>query len=75
MHVTNHHAKILEPWIESPERHVKLHFFPSDAPHLNAIERLWAVMYKWVTYNRHYATYDAFTAAISRIFRETPPEN
>ena len=36
-----HHAKILQPWLESPERRVKLHFLPPYAPHLNPIERLW----------------------------------
>jgi hypothetical protein len=27
------------------------------APHLNPTERLWGVMHKWVTHNRHYATF------------------
>ena len=44
-----HHAKKLKAWLESPERRVKLHFLPSYAPHLNPIERLWAVMHMWVT--------------------------
>ena len=30
-----HHAKLLQPWLESPERRVKLHFLPPYAPHLN----------------------------------------
>ena len=44
-----HHAKILQPWIESPERRVKLLFLPPYAPHFNPIERLWAVMHMSVT--------------------------
>ena len=44
-----HYAKILQPWLESPERRVKLLFLPPYTPHLNPIERLWAVMHMWVT--------------------------
>ena len=54
---------------------MKLHFLPPYAPHLNPIERLWAVMHMWVTHNQYYATYDEFTAAILKFFRESLPEN
>ncbi len=53
---------------------MKLHFLPSYAPHLNAIERLWAIMHKWVTHNQYYPTFDEFTAAILTFFRKTLPE-
>jgi transposase len=69
-----HHAKILQPWLESSERRVKLHFLPPYAPHLNPIERLWGVMHKWVTHNHHYATFDQFTEAILGFFRKTLPD-
>ena len=69
-----HHAKILKPWLDNPERRVKLHFLPAYAPHLNPIERLWGVMHKWVTHNRHYATFNQFTEAIFDFFRKTLPE-
>lgn len=69
-----HHAKILQPWLDSPERRVKMKFLPAYAPHLNPIERLWGVMHKWVTHNRHYATYNQFTEAIFSFFRTTLPE-
>ena len=68
-----HHAKILQPWLESSGRRVKLHFLPPYAPHLNPIERLWGIMHKWVTHNRHYATFDRFTEAIPDFFRKTLP--
>jgi transposase len=68
-----HHAKILQPWLDSPERRVKLHFLPAYAPHLNPIERLWGVMHDWVTHNRHYATFNQFTEAIFDFFRTTLP--
>ena len=70
-----HHAKILQPWLNSPNRKVKLHFLPPYAPHLNPIERLWGVMHQWVTHNKHYATFDQFTEAILQFFRKTLPEN
>jgi transposase len=69
-----HHAKILQPWLECTERPVKLHFLPPNAPHLNPIERLWGVMHKWVTHNRHYATFNQFTEAILGFFRKTLPD-
>lgn len=69
-----HHAKILQPWLADPERRVKLHFLPPYAPHLNPIERLWGVMHKYVTHNRHYATFNQFTEAILGFFRKTLPE-
>lgn len=69
-----HHAKALQPWLENSERRVKLHFLPPYAPHLNPIERLWGVMHKWVTHNRHYATFNQFTDAILKFFRKTLPD-
>ena len=69
-----HHAKILQPWLESSERRVKLHFLPPYAPHLNPIERLWGVMHKRVTHNHHYATFNQFTEAILGFFRKTLPD-
>jgi len=70
-----HHAKELQPWLNSPDRKVKLHFLPAYAPHLNPIERLWAVMHKWVTHNKHYDTFNQFTEAILLFFRKTLPAN
>lgn len=69
-----HHAKVLQPWLDCPERRVKLIFLPAYAPHLNPIERLWGLMHEWVTHNRHYATYNQFTEAIFDFFRKTLPD-
>ena len=41
---------------------------------LNDIQHLWGVMHKWVTHNRHYATFNQFTEAIFDFFRKTLPE-
>jgi len=69
-----HHAKVLQPWLQAPERRIKLHFLPAYAPHLNPIERLWSVMHKHVTHNRHYAHFNDFTEAILNFFRKTLPK-
>ena len=69
-----HHAKVLQPWLESSQRRVKLHFLPPYAPHLNPIERLWGLMHKWVTHNRYYATFGQFTQAILGFLRKTLPD-
>ena len=46
---------------------------PPYCPHLNPIERLWAVMHQYVTHNRHHTTQKQFANAILRFFRETIP--
>jgi transposase len=69
-----HHAKVLQPWLQAPKRRIKLHFLPAYAPHLNPIERLWGVMHRTVTHNRHYAHFDDFTEAILNFFRKTLPK-
>jgi transposase len=44
---------------------------PPYCPHLNPIERLWAVMHQHVTHNRSYPTQKQFTQAILNFFRKT----
>jgi transposase len=53
----------------------RIHFIqlPPHYPHLNPIERLWAVMHQKVTHNRYYRTQKEFANAIMRFFRETIP--
>ena len=46
---------------------------PPYCPHLNPIERLWAVMHQHVTHNRHYPTQKQFADAILAFLRETIP--
>ncbi len=47
---------------------------PPCCPHVNPIERLWAVMHQFVTHNSHYPMQKQFTSAILRFFRETLPK-
>ena len=44
---------------------------PPYCPHLNPIERLWAVMHQHVTHNRAYPTQKQVTGAILKFFRKT----
>jgi len=47
---------------------------PPYCPHLNPIERLWAVMHQHVTHNRCYHTQKQFAEAILAFFRKTLPK-
>ena len=47
---------------------------PPYCPHLNPIERLWAVMHQFDTADRHYPTQKQFADAILTFFRETLPK-
>ena len=46
---------------------------PPYCPHLNPIERLWAMMHQFVTHNRNYPTQKQFAGAILKFFCETIP--
>ena len=47
---------------------------PPYCPHLNPIERLWAVMHSHVTHNRHYPTQNHFANAILNFMQEVVPK-
>lgn len=46
---------------------------PPYCPHLNPIERLWAVLHQHVTHNRYYRSQKLFADAILAFMRETIP--
>ena len=56
-----------------PDGRIHLIQLPPYCPHLNPIERLWAVMHQFGTPNRHYPTQKQFANAILKLFRETIP--
>jgi transposase len=70
-----HHAKIVQRWLARPGCRIKLHFIPAYCPHLDAIERLWAVMHRHVTHNKCYASLVEFRAAALDFLREQVPRN
>jgi transposase len=68
-----HHAKLVQAWLTEPGRRIKLHFIPAYCPHLNPIERLWALMHKHVTHNRCHERFADFSAAMLTFLREEVP--
>jgi transposase len=69
-----HHARVVQAWMERPERRIVLHFVPSYCPHLNPIERLWKVMHENVTHNKTYAKFRDFAEAVLGFLRNTVPQ-
>src|SRR5271167_2176806 len=65
-----HHAKIVRKWLSQPGRRIALHFVPSYCPHLNPIERLWALMHQHLTHNKTYPTCREFADAILNFLRD-----
>ena len=70
-----HRCEAVKRWLARPGCRIRLKQLPAYCPHLNPIERLWAVMHKYVTHNRFYPTQKQFALAILRFFRETIPKN
>jgi transposase len=70
-----HHAKLVREWLARPGCRIKLHFIPAYCPHLNPIERLWAVMHKNITHNKCYDTCGQFANATLDFLRDKVPKN
>lgn len=49
-----HHAKVLQPWLESVSDLLELCFLPPYSPDINIIERLWKKTRREVTHNRYF---------------------
>ena len=64
-----HKGPDVREFLARPECRIHLIQLPPYCPHLNPIERLWAVMHQYVTYNRHYPTQKQFANAILKFFR------
>ena len=54
-------------------RKIVLHFLPPYCPHLDPIERLWALMHENVTHNRDYKTFAEFKREIVTFLRYEVP--
>ena len=68
-----HHAKIVQEWLAQHGRRIVLHFVPSYCPHLNPIERLWALMHRHLTHNKTYPICREFADAILDFLRNEVP--
>ena len=69
-----HRCEAVKHWLARPECRIHLIQLPAYCPHLNPIERLWAVLHAHVTHNRFYPTQKQFADAILHFFRETIPK-
>ena len=69
-----HKSEAVRNWLSRSECRINLIRLPAYCPHLNSIERLWAVMHRYVTHNRFYPSQKAFANAILAFFRETIPK-
>ena len=69
-----HKGPDVREFLARPDCRIHLIQLPPYCPHLNPIERLWAVMHQFVTHNRHYPTQKQFADAILKFFRETIPK-
>jgi len=70
-----HKGPDVRKFLSRPGCRIHLIQLPPYCPHLNPIERLWAVMHQHVTHNRHYPTQKQFADAIVTFFRETIPND
>ena len=68
-----HKGPDVRAFLARPDCRIHLIPLPPYCPHLNPIERLWAVMHQHVTHNRHYSTQKQFANAILKFFRQTIP--
>jgi len=69
-----HRCHAVKKWLARPECRIRLIQLPAYCPHLNPIERLWAVMHAHVTHNHFYPTQKKFAEAILHFLRETIPK-
>ena len=70
-----HRCEAVKKWLARPECRIHLIRLPAYSPHLNPIERLWALLHRHVTHNRYYPTQKQFADAILDFLRETIPKN
>ena len=68
-----HKGPDVRDFLARPDCRIHLIPLPPYCPHLNPIERLWAVLHKYVTHNRHYPTQKQFADAVLVFMRETIP--
>ena len=68
-----HKGSDVRDFLARPDCRIHLIQLPPYCPHLNPIERLWAVMHQYVTHNQYYPTQKQFADAILTFFRETLP--
>jgi transposase len=69
-----HHAKMIQPFLQSHAKQLELVFLPPYSPQLNLIEGLWAWLKKSVIYNVFFSSVDEIRAVV-KIFMEEISKN
>lgn len=69
-----HKGPDVRAFLARPQCRIHLIQLPPYCPHLNPIERLWAVMHHYVTCNRFHPSQKQFADAILAFFRDTIPK-
>ena len=69
-----HKGPDVRAFLSRPDCRIHLIQLPPYCPHLNPIERLWAVLHEHVTHNRVYETTHQFAEAILTFLRDTIPK-
>ena len=69
-----HKGPDVRAFLSRPDCRIHLIQLPPYCPHLNPIERLWAVLHEHVTHNRVYETKHQFADAILTFLRDTIPK-
>ena len=69
----NHRWAAVKKWLSRPKCHIHLIQLPAYCPHLNPIERLWAILQAHLTHNRSYTAQKQFANAILPCLQKTIP--
>ena len=70
----DHRCAAVKKWLSRPKCRIHLIQLPTYCPHLNLIERLWAVLHAHITHNRFYPTQKQFANAILHFLQNTIPK-
>ena len=68
-----HRWAAVKKWLSRPKCHIHLIQLPAYCPHLNPIERLWAILQAHLTHNRSYTAQKQFANAILPCLQKTIP--
>ena len=58
------HAKLLRPWLHERRDAIALDFLPPYSPDLNAQERVWKLLRRLATHNRHFPDLDEMVRTV-----------
>ena len=65
-----HHATMIQPWLNSNRKWIKLLFLPPYSPDMNHIERAWKLTRRICTHNRYFSTLDELKLRVQKQMKE-----